>query len=369
MDFVNAIPVGSVKVGSVFYAEGYGYVVVVLVAGSKLGKAYTAYGRPMVLLGDGDTGTFKVYPQLGKADGKDVRETVQVDGTYIGDIRLNGDGDEIVCTPKGKCIGYLASDGEQEVILKDGEVIYKNIERVGNVELGPVCDKVEYIETGKALNIELVDGWKEQLGDNPAVKLKNILVEVLNSTLHASQLSREDRKWAKEVVAFREKQKPLRVNGKMFKPRASRFVCGFIRDEVLHLYFIKKITDVIYKVTIDKADPEAKYEIEECDDEVLRGEIQKAVRDRLIPLAAYDVMFGKSSNRTTQVSGQIPVETHERMKWGGYSLPQVIQAGVQALEDSEEKADFKDIPNIIKGFSHAESARQLFRAIFMGEDF
>jgi hypothetical protein len=201
------------------------------------------------------------------------------------------------------------------------------------------------------------------------VKLKQILIEVLNNTLHASQLSREDRKWAKEVIEFRAKQKPLRVNGKMFKPKASRFVCGFIRGNVQHLYFIKKITDVIYKVTLDKSNPDAKYVIEECDDEVLRGEIQKAVREGLIPMAAYDAMFGKRSTRTTQVSGQIPVELHERMKWGGYSLPQVIHAGIQALEDRERNiGDVASIPNIVKGGAWVETARQLYKVIVLNED-
>jgi len=365
MEFVKAIPASEVKVGNVFYADGFGYAVIVLLVGSKMAKAYTSYGRPIVLLADGDTGLFKVYPQLDKG----VKEIVQVDGKYIGDIRTNEDGDDVVYTPHGKVIGYLATDGDNEVILKDGEVIYKNIERVGNVELGPVCDKVEYVETGRALNIELVDNWKELLGDNYAVKLKQILIEVLNNTLHASQLSREDRKWAKEVIEFRAKQKPLRVNGKMFKPKASRFVCGFIRDNVLHLYFIKKITDVIYKVTLDKSNPDAKYVIEECDDEVLRGEIQKAVREGLIPMAAYDAMFGKRSMRTTQVSGQIPVELHERMKWGGYSLPQVIHAGIQALEDRERNiGDVANIPNIVKGYAWVETARQLYKVIVLNED-
>lgn len=365
MEFVKAIPASEVKVGTVFYAEGYGYAVVVLQVGSKMAKAYTSYGRPIILLVDGDTGLFKVYPQLDKG----VKETVHVDDKYIGDIRTNEDGDDVVYTPHGKVIGYLATDGDNEVILKDGEVIYKNIERVGNVELGPVCDKVEYAETGRALNIELVDNWKELLGDNYAVKLKQILIEVLNNTLHASQLSREDRKWAKEVIEFRAKQKPLRVNGKMFKPKASRFVCGFIRDNVQHLYFIKKITDVIYKVTLDKSNPDAKYVIEECDDEVLRGEIQKAVREGLIPMAAYDAMFGKRSMRTTQVSGQIPVELHERMKWGGYSLPQVIHAGIQALEDRERNiGDVANIPNIVKGYAWVETARQLYKVIVLNED-
>lgn len=365
MEFVKAIPASEVKVGTVFYAEGYGYAVVVLQVGSKMAKAYTSYGRPIVLLADGDTGLFKVYPQLAKG----VKETVQVDGKYIGDIRTNEDGDDVVYTPHGKVIGYLATDGDNEVILKDGEVIYKNIERVGNVELGPVCDKVEYAEIGRALNIELVDNWKELLGDNYVVKLKHILIEVLNNTLHASQLSREDRKWAKEVIEFRAKQKPLRVNGKMFKPKASRFVCGFIRDNVQHLYFIKKITDVIYKVTLDKSNPDAKYVIEECDDEVLKGEIQKAVREGLIPMAAYDAMFGKRSTRTTQVSGQIPVELHERMKWGGYSLPQVIHAGIQALEDRERNiGDVASIPNIVKGCAWVETARQFYKAIVLDEE-
>lgn len=365
MEFVKAIPASEVKVGTVFYAEGYGYAVVVLQVGSKMAKAYTSYGRPMVLLADGDTGLFKVYPQLAKG----VKETVQVDGKYIGDIRTNEDGDDVVYTPHGKVIGYLATDGDNEVILKDGEVIYKNIERVGNVELGPVCDKVEYAEIGRALNIELVDNWKELLGDNYVVKLKHILIEVLNNTLHASQLSREDRKWAKEVIEFRAKQKPLRVNGKMFKPKASRFVCGFIRDNVQHLYFIKKITDVIYKVTLDKSNPDAKYVIEECDDEVLKGEIQKAVREGLIPMAAYDAMFGKRSTRTTQVSGQIPVELHERMKWGGYSLPQVVRAGIQVLEDRERNiGDVASIPNIVKGCAWVETARQFYKAIVLDEE-
>lgn len=365
MEFVKAIPASEVKVGTVFYAEGYGYAVVVLQVGSKMAKAYTSYGRPMVLLADGDTGLFKVYPQLAKG----VKETVQVDGKYIGDIRTNEDGDDVVYTPHGKVIGYLATDGDNEVILKDGEVIYKNIERVGNVELGPVCDKVEYAEIGRALNIELVDNWKELLGDNYVVKLKHILIEVLNNTLHASQLSREDRKWAKEVIEFRAKQKPLRVNGKMFKPKASRFVCGFIRDNVQHLYFIKKITDVIYKVTLDKSNPDAKYVIEECDDEVLKGEIQKAVREGLIPMAAYDAMFGKRSTRTTQVSGQIPVELHERMKWGGYSLPQVVRAGIQVLEDRERNiGDVASIPNIVKGYAWVETARQFYKAIVLDEE-
>lgn len=365
MEFVKAIPASEVKVGTVFYAEGYGYAVVVLQVGSKMAKAYTSYGRPMVLLADGDTGLFKVYPQLAKG----VKEIVQVDGKYIGDIRTNEDGDDVVYTPHGKVIGYLATDGDNEVILKDGEVIYKNIERVGNVELGPVCDKVEYVETGRALNIELVDNWKELLGEDATLKLKQVLIEVLNNTLHASQLSREDRKWAKEVIEFRAKQKPLRVNGKMFKPKASRFVCGFIRDNVLHLYFIKKITDVIYKVTLDKAEENAKYVITECDDEVLRGEIQKAVREGLIPMAAYDAMFGKRSTRTTQVSGQIPVELHERMKWGGYSLPQVVRAGIQVLEDRERNiGDVASIPNIVKGYAWVETARQLYKAIVMNEE-
>lgn len=364
MEFVKTIPASEVKVGNVFYADGFGYAVIVLLVGNKMAKAYTSYGRPMVLIVD-ETGEFKVYPQLDK----DVKEIVQVNGEYVGDIRINEDGDEVVYSKQGKCLGYLATDGDNEVILKDGEVIYKNIERVGNVELGPVCGKVEYAETGRALNIELVDNWKELLGDNYAVKLKQILIEVLNNTLHASQLSREDRKWAKEVIEFRAKQKPLRVNGKMFKPKASRFVCGFIRDNVLHLYFIKKITDVIYKVTLDKSNPDAKYVIEECDDEVLRGEIQKAVREGLIPMAAYDAMFGKRSTRTTQVSGQIPVELHERMKWGGYSLPQVIQAGIQALEDRERNiGDVSSIPNIVKGYAWVETARQLYKAIVMNEE-
>lgn len=364
MKFVKAIPASEVKVGNVFYADGFGYAVIVLLVGSKMAKAYTSYGRPMVLIVD-ETGEFKVYPQLDK----DVKEIVQVNGEYVGDIRINKDGDEVVYSKQGKCLGYLVSEGEQESIIKDWQVVYKNVERVGNVELGPVCDKVEYAETGRALNIELVDNWKELLGDNYAVKLKQILIEVLNNTLHASQLSREDRKWAKEVIEFRAKQKPLRVNGKMFKPKASRFVCGFIRDNVLHLYFIKKITDVIYKVTLDKSNPDAKYVIEECDDEVLRGEIQKAVREGLIPMAAYDAMFGKRSTRTTQVSGQIPVELHERMKWGGYSLPQVIQAGIQALEDRERNIGaVASIPNIVKGYAWVEIARQLYKAIVTNEE-
>ena len=364
MEFVKAIPASEVKVGTVFYAEGYGYAVVVLQVGSKMAKAYTSYGRPMVLLADGDTGLFKVYPQLAKG----VKETVQVDGKYIGDIRTNEDGDDVVYTPHGKVIGYLATDGDNEVILKDGEVIYKNIERVGNVELGPVCDKVEYAEVGRALNIELWITGRSFLAII-TLEVETILIESLNNTLHASQLSREDRKWAKEVIEFRAKQKPLRVNGKMFKPKASRFVCGFIRDNVLHLYFIKKITDVIYKVTLDKSNPDAKYVIEECDDEVLKGEIQKAVREGLIPMAAYDAMFGKRSTRTTQVSGQIPVELHERMKWGGYSLPQVIHAGIQALEDRERNiGDVASIPNIVKGDAWVETARQLYKVIVLNED-
>jgi hypothetical protein len=86
-------------------------------------------------------------------------------------------------------------------------------------------------------------------------------------------------------------------------------------------------------------------------------------------MAAYDAMFGKRSTRTTQVSGQIPVELHERMKWGGYSLPQVIRAGIQVLEDRERNiGDVASIPNIVKGYAWVETARQLYKAIVLDEE-
>ena len=50
MKFVKAIPASEVKVGNVFYADGFGYAVIVFLVGSKMAKAYTSYGRPMVLL-------------------------------------------------------------------------------------------------------------------------------------------------------------------------------------------------------------------------------------------------------------------------------------------------------------------------------
>lgn len=289
MNYVNALPMGKIRLGSVFYADGFGYAVVVSMNGTQRAKAYTAYKRPLVLLGDSDTQEFKVYPQL------------------------------------------------------DTESV--------NAELGPVCERLEFIETDKVLSMDIEENWSKQLGDDADEKLTKMLIDGLVTSLHTSQLAKEEIKWADAVVAFRTNQKPLRVVGKMFKPKASRFICGFEQDGVRHLFFVKKITNVIYRAAQDITKVDAPYVITECDEDILRGELQKAVRDHLIPMAAYDYLFGKSSDRTVQVSGQIPVELQERMKWGGYSLPQVIQAGIQALEDDEYARDYKaveELPNVIK---------------------
>lgn len=293
MNYVNALPMGNIRVGSVFYADGFGYAVVVSMNGTQMAKAYTAYKRPLILLGNGQE--FKVYPQLAN----------KID------------------------------DGSENA----------------NAELGPVCDRVEFIETDKVLSMDIEENWEEVLGKDAVAKLTKMLIDGLVTSLHTSQLAREERKWADAVVTFRNNQKPLRVEGKLFKPKVSRFVCGFEKDGVRHLFFVKKITNMLYRATQDIKKVDAPYVITECNDNILKGELQKAVRDHLIPMAAYDFLFGKSSDRTVQVSGQIPVELQERMKWGGYSLPQVIQAGIQALEDDEYARDYKtieELPNVIK---------------------
>lgn len=318
MNFVNALPMGKIRVGSVFYADGFGYAVVVMMTGTQMAKAYTAYKRPLILLGNSDAQEFKVYPQLAnKADDSSVADSVKS-------------------------------------------------------ELGPVCERVEFTETDKVLSMDIEENWEELLGKNSSKKLTTMLVDGLVTSLHTSQLAREERKWADAVVAFRTNQKPLRVDGKMFKPKASRFICGFEQDGVRNLFFVKKITNVIYRAAQDITKADAPYVVTECDENALRGELQQAVRDHLVPMAAYDYLFGKSSDRTVQVSGQIPVELQERMKWGGYSLPQVIQAGIQALEDEEYAREYKDVaelPNVIKGRITDSPERRFFRALFLKEEF
>lgn len=294
MNYVNSLPMGKIRLGSVFYVDGFGYAVVVSITGTQMAKSYTAYKRPLILLGDSSTQEFKVYPQL--ANNADETESV-------------------------------------------------------STELGSVCERLEFIETDKVLSMNIEENWSKQLGDDADEKLTKLLIDGLVTALHTSQLAKEELKWADAVVAFRTNQKPLRVDGKMFKPKVSRFVCGYEQDGVRHLFFVKKITNMLYRAAQDITKVAAPYVVTECEEDKLRGELQKAVRDHLIPMAAYDFLFGKSSERTTQVSGQIPVELQERMKWGGYSLPQVIQAGIQALEDEEYARDYKtveELPNVIK---------------------
>ena len=371
MGYVNALPADKVKVGSVFYVDGLGYAVVVLMTGTEIGKAYTSYKRPLILLRNEDGTEYKVYPQVSNKGGTKL-ETAHVNEEYIGDIRLNEDGNECVYSLEGDFLGVVVSEGTQEHIIKDGVVVYSNISRVGSVTMGPVCERLEFNETNKVMGMTIEENWKEILGEDASWKLTKLLVSALSKQLHTSQLTREERKWGKAVIEFREKQKPLRVDGKMFKPKASRFICGFELEGKRHLFFVKKITDVIYRVVQDITQKDAPYVIEECKDEVLRGELQKAVRDNLIPMAAYEFLFGTSSERTSQVSGQIPVDLHERMKWGGFSLPQVIHAGIQALEDGDYYANdykyLKELPKVIKGPLFDEGKHQVLRMLLLNED-
>lgn len=370
MNFVKSLPADKVKVGSVFYVEGLGYAVVVMLTGKLMGKAYTAYKRPLVLIGNADGTEFKVYPQLQNADS--VKDTVQVDNQCIGTVSINDDGDEYVYDAAGNFIGVLTTDGSNEIVVKDGEVVYKNVSRAREVSLGPVCEQLEFEDTNKVMSMDIEENWMDLLGEDAPWKLTQLLIDALSKQLHTSQLTREERKWGKAVVEFRAKQKPVRVAGKRFKPKASRFVCGYEKDGKRHLFFVKKITDVIYRVTQDITQEDAPYDIVECNDAELRKELQKAVREHLIPLAAYEFLFGKTSTRTVQVSGQISVDLHERVKWSGYSLPQVIQAGIQALEDGEGAKECRALdalPKVIKGQFFDETKHQMLRTLMLDEEF